>query len=117
MSDETFDSPVQVLLTTRPVKLTGNSFKLIRGAIQRCQLNTTDETFAAFYMFASNDLRKWQFMTGNDRKEGYVTDIRISRAQTKAKYFIFILAGSLEENSMINDIEIDFDPVLQSKLR
>ncbi len=117
LSDETFDNPVQVLLTTRPVKLTDNSFKLIRGAIQRCQLNTTDKTFAAFYMFASNDLRKWQFMTGNDRKEGYVTDIRISRAQTKAKYFIFILAGSLEENSMINDIEIDFDPVLQSKLR
>lgn len=117
LSDEDFTGSVQVLLTTRPIKLTDDSFKLIRRSVQRCQLNTTDGKFAAFYMFASNDLRKWQLITGNDRKEGYVTDIMISRAHTKAKYFIFVLTGDLEENSMINDIDVEFDPVLQNRLR
>ena len=73
--------------------------------------------FAGFYVFASNDLRKWVMLTGNDRKEGKVTDIRVSRCHTKAKYFIFVFAADLEEDSRINDIEVEFEMKLNGKIR
>lgn len=118
LSVETFDSPINVLLTTRPVKFDGgNIFTLLHRIIQLCDLRVPAGTFAGFYVFASNDCRKWQLMNGSDRKSGKVTDIRIGRIHVKAKYFVFVFASSLQEDSSINDIYLQYYDKLDRKIR
>lgn len=118
ISDENLTGSVQVLITTRPCKLEMEStYKLIRQAIQRCELKTPENIFAGFYIFASNDLQKWQLFSINNKRTGDITDIQVLRGYTKAKYYIFVFAAELDAGSAINNVDILFDPVLSNKLR
>jgi len=118
ISDETTTGSVQVLITTRPCKLEMEStYKLIRQAIQRCELKTPENIFAGFYVFASNDLQKWQLFSISNNKSSTITDIQVLRGYTKARYYIFVFAAELEAGSAINNVDILFDPVLSNKLR
>lgn len=118
LSVESFDGSIDVLLTTRPCKIDGsNVFTLIHRVIQRCELNLASSKYAGFYVFASNDLRKWQLLIGSDRKTGSFTDIERSRVHCKAKYFIFVFAACLTEGSSINEIDIQYYHKLLAKIR
>jgi len=114
----TFFTPVSTMLTTRPFKLYNEvDFVLLHRAIQRCEIETAESTYAGLYVFGSNDLRTWQLLAGNDRKTGKITDIPTSRIHHKVKYFIFVFAAILTEYSTVNNLEIQFYPKIANKLR
>lgn len=118
ISDENFLTEVETVLTTRPYKLDdSNNFILLHRALQRCEIETKQSTFAGFYVFGSNDLITWQLISGNDRKSGRVTDILTTRAHTKVKYFVFVFASSVHKGDSINSLEVQFYNKLTNKLR
>ena len=118
ISDENFLTEVETVLTTRPYKLDdSNNFILLHRALQRCEIETKQSTFAGFYVFGSNDLITWQLISGNDRKSGRVTDILTTRAHTKVKYFVFVFASSVHKGDSINSLEVQFYHKLTNKLR
>jgi len=118
LSRDNYETPVSIMLTTRPCKLDGEvDFTLLHRAIQRCEIETKDSVYAGFYVFGSNDLKTWQLLTGSDRKTGTVTDIFLTRTHLKVKYYIFLFAAQLKENSTINTLDIQFYHKLMSKIR
>lgn len=118
ISVNTFVTPVTVMLTTRPCKLDGEvNFILLHRAIQRCKIETSESMYAGFYVFGSNDLKTWQLLAGNDRKTGNVTDILTTRAHLKVKYYVFLFASILKENSTVNTLEIQYYPKIANKIR
>ena len=118
LSDEHFEQEVHTLITTRPLKLgAGNTFKLLHRVIQRCEIETKENTFAGFYIFGSNDLRKWQLLQGVDKKSGKITDLFTTRSHVKCKYFIVVLSAQLKEGSSINELDLQHYLKLSNKLR
>jgi hypothetical protein len=118
VSQDSFITPVSIMLTTRPCKLDGEAnFTLLHRAIQRCEIETKDSVYAGFYVFGSNDLITWQLLTGSDRKTGKITDIFLTRTHLKVKYYIFLFAAQLKEDSTINTLDIQFYHKLTSKIR
>jgi len=118
LSDEQLTGNVHVLISTRPVKLENNAaFSLIHRIFMRCEIQTPDSSFAGFYVFASNDLHTWQLMQGSDKRSGEITDILCTRSHQKAKYFVFVFASVLKENSSLNSIQVQHYPKLTQKIR
>jgi hypothetical protein len=61
VSQDNFLTPVSTMLTTRPCKLDNEvDFVLLHRAVQRCEIETKESTYAGLYVFGSNDLRTWQ---------------------------------------------------------
>jgi len=103
VSQDSFITPVSVMLTTRPCKLDGEvNFTLLHRAIQRCEITTKESVYAGFYVFGSNDLKTWQLLAGSDRKTGRVTDIFTTRTHLKVKYFAFLFAAELKLYDSVN---------------
>jgi len=118
VSQDSFVTPVTVMLTTRPCKLDGEvNFTLLHRAIQRCKIETPESVYAGFYVFGSNNLKTWQLLAGNDRKTGKVTDIYTTRTHLKVKYYILLFASILKENSTVNTLEIQYYPKIDRKIR
>jgi hypothetical protein len=118
MSEQDLTMNVTIILSTRPCKLDGEAnFTLLHRAVQHCHITTKDSVYAGFYVFGSNDLNTWQLLTGNDRKTGKVTDIFITRTHLKVKYYCFLYAAIVKENSTINILDIQFYHKLISKIR
>jgi len=118
VSQDSFVTPVSVMLTTRPCKLDGEAnFILLHRAIQRCKIETPESVYTGFYVFGSNDLKTWQLLAGNDRKTGNVTDIFTTRAHLKVKYYIFLFASILKENSTVDTLDIQYYPKIDRKIR
>jgi hypothetical protein len=114
----TFFTPAKIMFTTRPCKLDNEvDFVLLHRAIQRCEIETKESTYAGLYVFGSNDLRTWQLLAGNDRKTGKVTDIPTSRIHHKVKYFVFVFAAILTEDNTANNIALQFYSKIANKLR
>jgi hypothetical protein len=118
VSFDSFFTPVKIMVTTRPCKLDEMlNFALLHRAIQRCEIETKDSVYAGFYVFGSNDLKTWQLLTGSDRKIGKITDIFTTRTHFKVKYYCFLYAAIVKENSTINTLDIQFYHKLTSKIR
>ena len=108
LSQDNYDTPVTVMLTTRTFKLDGEAnFILLHRALQRCKKTTKDSVYAGFYVFGSNDLHSWQLMTGTDRKTGEVTDILATRAHLEVKYYIFLFAVTCKLYDAVNSRKIN----------
>ncbi len=104
------------LLTTCPLKLSGNTFKTITRIIQRIQFETPENNYCGLYLFASNDLINWQRITGV-QKTGKITDIRLQRSSQKAKYFIIVLAANFSADTVINSLDISYRDRINNKIR
>ncbi|MEN6456960.1 MAG: hypothetical protein ABFD10_22120, partial [Prolixibacteraceae bacterium] len=118
ISQESFVNNFTVLLVTRPCKLSGqDDYKIIDRIIQRCELHVPETYYSGFYVFASNDLRKWQLLQRVYKTGNNLTDLLTGRSLVKAKYFIFMFASVITGDSSINDIEIEYYRKLSNKLR
>jgi hypothetical protein len=118
ISQESFVNNFTVLLVTRPCKLSGqDDYKIIDRIIQRCELHVPETYYSGFYVFASNDLRKWQLLQRVYKTGNNLTDLLTGRSFVKAKYFIFMFASVLTGDNSINDIEIEYYRKLSNKLR
>ena len=115
--------PVQCMFLTRAHTLAmGDTFKKLRRTFFRCHLNTTDENFAAGYIFKSDNLKEWSLVTGNDRNTGEVQDIWITHSMNSARYYVFMFVGELDVDAMntvnqFKTIECEFEDRMSGKLR
>jgi hypothetical protein len=57
--------------------------------------------YAAFYLFSSDDLKTWKFVTGNDRNSGAFNNIWMTHSNNSARYYNYVFAA-----------EVDFDPTV-----
>ena len=117
MSTEIRSSPVPVLLTTQPIKLGSESFKVIRRMILRTIHQTNPGFFSGFYIFGSSDLINWQRLTGRNHISGLKRDVLLQRTGSKFKYFVVVFAGKFLPNSYVGDIDVSWDVKMANKLR
>jgi len=107
----------KVLIITQPQSLQMNEiYKKIARCVLRCRLSIPVGTYAGIYIFASDDLRTWQFITGAQRT-GEIQNMLMTRSHTMAKYYIFVISGYVGVNSTISGIDVSVVPRLHRKLR
>jgi hypothetical protein len=118
LSDETYDSSVNVLITTQPLKLqAGDSFKILHRTVLRTLYTPATGTHAGFYIFGSSDLINWQRLTGVNHLSGKKRDLLLTRVGTKHKYFIAVFAGKISQDSYVSSIDFQFYLKMSTKLR
>jgi len=110
----------QCLLITRAHNLgEGDVSKKINRAFIKGFLNTTLDHYAAAYVFGSNNLKEWYFITGNDRNTGQFKDVWITRSLVSYRYFIFVFAAELDtsKENYISVIACEYETKMNQKLR
>ena len=104
-SSELF-TPVKGVVITRPTQFENQgAYKKLYHSIIRGALNINPGKYLGVYLYASNDLKKWQLMTGNDRELGSIYDPEIGIAHTTAKHFCFVIISDLV--LIEDDLELD----------
>ena len=124
LSNEPENTPVQVLFVTQPQNLDQpDVFKKMERSVLRCNVVVAESTYLTFAVFASDDLKVWQFITGGQRTSE-IRNILVTRSHGSAKYYIFVVCGQLllykdeyKINNSIQAIDITIAPRLQRKLR
>jgi hypothetical protein len=110
----------QCLLITRAHDFgEGDISKRINRAFVKGLLNTTDNHYAAAYLFGSDNLKTWKFITGNDRNTGQLKDIWITKSLSSCRYFIIVFAAELDtsKENYISVIACEYETKMNQKLR
>jgi len=94
-----------------------DAFKKIERAIFRTKFSTDVNCQAGFYLFASDDLYTWQFITGKQKTGTRVKDLLIQRSHGSAKFYAFIFCGRIYTNSEIKQIELIYNIRWNNRLR
>lgn len=116
-------SDVDCYFHTRPLSLgSDEEFKKLRRSFLRGFMNMTSGKFACLYIFGSDDLVTWEFLTGNDRNSGKFNNIWVTHSQDSKRYFIFVFAASISFSpttldTHIKSIEIEKHVKWNRKLR
>lgn len=117
LSSESDTGANKTLLITRPIKLGTHGFKTIYRSVLRSYLRHESGTYLGFYVYASNDAKTWQFVTGRNSVTGDSVDQLLSRLPSMAKYYIFVVASDCLTKSYICSLEVDFNIKLGGKVR
>jgi hypothetical protein len=107
----------QYLVQTRPITLAQHTFKKICSANLYGHFEPEANTFHSFYVFGSQDGQKWYLLQGQQQPFSPHECVTIQRADGWCKYFIFLVAGQLSLDSILEHIEVEFDERYKSKLR
>ena len=106
-----------MLIVTQAQSLTMNEvFKKIERLALRCTINTDIAKYFTLVVFASNDLKTWQIITGGQRT-GYIKNILLTRSHCSAQYYIIMLSGKIRNDSNFTSVDVSFSPRLNNKLR
>lgn len=117
------DGPVQCLFITRAFAGDAKEvFRKMRRSFLRCHLTTSLDKRAAGYLFESDNLKSWKFVTGNDRNTGEIKDIWLTHSLHSARYNAYVFCAELAVNAdevenRISNLECEYDFKFQSKLR
>lgn len=118
LSEESNANPVDVFIMSSAQGLEApDAFKKIERAIFRTKFSTDVNCQAGFYLFASDDLFTWQFITGKQKTGTGVKDLLIQRSHGSAKFYAFIFAGRVYTNSEIKQIELIYNIRWNNRLR
>lgn len=106
---------------TKPLSLGADDVqKKLHRTFLRCRINTSGR-YAAFYIFGSDDLLKWEFITGNDRNAGDVANVWNTHTAGSKRFYVFVFASDLyydpNNHNWIKYIETDFILKWSGKLR
>jgi len=91
-------------------------FKKMERLALRCTISCGSAKYFTLAVYASNDLKTWQLITGGQRT-GDITNILLTRSHGSAKYYIFQLSGNVSLDSNISGVEVTVAPRLEKKLR
>lgn len=114
---------VQCLLLTRALPMDAPEYrKKMRRSFLRCQLTIPDNFRAAGYVFESDNLKQWKFVTGNDRNFGEVKDIWITHSMHSARFYAYLYLATVSINTdqninYIGGLDVEFDLKSIGKLR
>ena len=106
-----------MLIVTQAQSLTMNEvFKKIERLALRCTVNADTGKYFTLVVFASNDLKTWQIITGG-QLTGYIKNILLTRSHCSAQYYIIMLSGKIRNDSNFTSVDVSFSPRLNNKLR
>lgn len=94
-----------------------NAFTLINRTILSCKANLTPEQNLSMYLFASNNLKEWQCISGSQKQSATIDHIRLQRAAKAWKYFIIIIGGTVYSTTELSAITMDIRGQIGNKLR
>lgn len=118
ISEEDETQHIEVLIISNAQNFTlPDVNKQIERVIQRTSFKTNVGKVGGFYVFASDDLEKWQLISGKQKDGDYIKDLLVQQGHVSAKYFMFVFNGLMSCNSEIKTIEISFKQKFTSKLR
>ena len=117
ISLESIPTSIDVLLVTQPQSFNQlDIYKKIERSVLRCSLSLENSKYFTFALWASNELRTWQLITGK-QKTGDVKNLMIQRSHGSAQYFIVMMAGNIKPDSNITGFDISSTAKLNRKLR
>lgn len=118
ISEELNTDPIDCLIISSAQSLEApNAYKKIEQAILRAKMNAADSCKVGFYVFASDDLQSWQLMIGQQKSGSSITDFKVPRTHTTAKYFAFVFAGRVYTSAEVKNIELIFNIKWNNRLR
>jgi len=122
LSLEKVDGYVPVIIATNALSLEfPSAYKKVERMIARCGLQPTTGSYVGMYLFASNDLHTWQFVTGRQRTVASGTamlqDLVVLRSHGSAKYFALVLNGKIHVDSDISLVDTLVIEKLNVKIR
>jgi hypothetical protein len=113
-------TPIQTLIITRPVKLSGLGYKKITFGLLRCSLPIPDvvSQYYVLMVYGSVDGKDWEYISGKRIiNTGNVVDIGINKHHISCKYFIFAWVGRVHYEGELSFIELSFTDIANNKLR
>lgn len=118
VSEEETAGFVDTLLITRPLSLDAPDFyKKIERCVLRADCSPGQGRTVGWYLFASDDLNTWQFITGIQRMGSNLQDFMFQRSNGSAKYYILVFAGNISPSGEINRTDVTLSPRWMHKLR
>ena len=116
LSKESESEAIEVLIISNCQSLDmPGIFKKLERTDFRSYLLTSGGKTSGFYVFASDDSIKYQLIQGCQRS-GIVIDMVTQISPTSAKYYAFVINGSMLPSSEIKQIEILFKNRWNNKL-
>jgi hypothetical protein len=109
-----------VHLQTRALTFGSYSYKTLQRAIARCDITTNkqgENGMLGLYIFGSNDIKSWYLIGASQFHNGYTDKLQIQKIANNYKYFIFIIGGYVNKDSVLNRIEVMFNDKYNNKLR
>ena len=117
LSKESESEAIEVLIISNCQSLDmPGIFKKLERTDFRSYLLTSGGKTSGFYVFASDDSIKYQLIQGCQRS-GIVIDMVTQISPTSAKYYAFVINGSMLPSSEIKQIEILFKNKWNNRLR
>jgi hypothetical protein len=115
--------PAQCLFLTRAQGFgIGNTSKKLRRSFIRCQLTVPNGKFAGGYVFETDDLRSWKYVTGNDHGKDTFTDIWLTHSLHSSRYFSYLFAAEVMVDNTntanrVTTIDVEFEAKMEDKIR
>ena len=119
--DWSLDEPANqqtVHLHTRPMMLdVPHGYKTIRRALINCLAQLKGQQNLSLYIYASNDLVNYKCVAAAQRQDCDIAQITTDRVAKAYKYFIFMIGGTIDNNTQIGHIALSIEDVVNKKLR
>ena len=117
LSSETGTSEVSVLIATQPLNLSlPEVYKKVERMVLRCLVETKLACSITFAIWATDDIKTFQFITGGQRT-GEIQNILLTRSHNSAKFYIASIFGQITPESSIDAVDYSVTPRLNRKLR
>jgi len=112
----------QFAIITRAISFDNpDRFKVLRRSFARCFMTMSADKYAAMYVFKSDDLVNWYYITGNDKNTGTFKDIWNTHSANSARFYIYVLIGDVSISrsvvNRLNGLEMEYELKMQGKLR
>lgn len=91
--------------------------KKIERMLLRCDVTTPEGQYAGLYLFGSDDLVTWKFITGKQRTGTKLKDLLLQRSHGTAKYYKIVFNGCISTDSEVKHIDLSYVAKWNSKLR
>lgn len=121
--------PMEALIVTRAIKINPNTFKKFNRVFLRSAVRAgnehyifpdnviaDDERYQRLLVYGSNDCVRWSLLGGNDIN-GVIRSLGTRVAHTSCKYVRFVYCGLPWQFSQFDYLELDFEEVMNNKLR
>ena len=125
LSSEVDTGYVPVLFISNAMSIeTPDVYKKLERAICRTIFNPKSGTYMGLYLFGTDDLWTYQFLTGRQRTDTSsgtdqipLKDLMIQRSQGSVRFFNLVINGNVSLDSEVSYVDISVEVKLNQKLR
>ena len=95
-----------VLLVTRPVRLQGDDYQLVREVVLRGHFSLAKSCGTGFYLAGSNDLLHWQVLSVKHFTGQFLTQVVLPRSKWSYRFFSVMICGRVQPDFVMEQIEV-----------